>query len=183
MGLFDKLFGGKNEKKKETAIDTLPRENVTVEGKVSLIVKETNAADMRMFKDVDKLKEHMDYTEEFPDQDTTGVIGVEYKFDLEYVVTNQRLFDEILEVQPVEEALNDAFWMHMSETKKISITDLDQPSEDYMENLRTDFNFSYKDWGIACTGLKVFYFTADEESKAYCDMLKKTLICPDHGIK
>ena len=37
----------------------------------------------------------------------------------------------------------------------------------------TDFNFSYKDWGIACTGLKVFYFTADEESKVYCDILKK----------
>lgn len=165
MGLFGKLFGGA-----KVDIDSLPRKKVFLKDKAVMILSESVVTDKMT---AEELSEHMRYLRECPEADTTAEIRLSYEIELEYVIVKESDYKEMLEGQDEQEAFTDAFNYTWEDIRRISIKEIENKPESFVEKLKAKFNDSYDSWGIKCTDLVILSLEPAEEYKEFYEGYKE----------
>ena len=77
------------------------------------------------------------------------------KGEVEYVILDEALLAEGIQEDPVDIALNEVFYVVISEHNSITAEILDGDMEEYEEQLFDELNASIKDWGLRAKRFKL----------------------------
>ena len=182
MGFFNKLFGGKDEKKSEPVkkqakkpVDTanLPVQKTELEYEVSLELAEIYQIENRDLYNArremrDEAMQDLNFSGD-PDE-IMGNASMEffYRAELEYVVVDEELMLQEIGDENVAGDLNEMFYVCMAEHNEITIKDIESDRAAYGKKALEILNCSIRDWGLE--GKKLSFKTiepTEEYREAY----------------
>ena len=153
MGFFSKLFGGNKEAKPDPAAD-LPVKKQILKGSAFFDLEAPEEE-----RELDRLRKP-DLARRFDDEEleeeyAPAELDAEYEAEVEYVILDEALLAEGIQEDPVDIALNEVFYVVISEHNSITAEILDGDMEEYEELLFDELNASIKDWGLRAKSFKL----------------------------
>ena len=155
MGFFSKLFGGNKEEKPDPTAN-LPVKKQILKGSAFFDLEDPEGE-----RELDRLREkrNADLTRSFEDEEleeyAPAELDAEYEAEVEYVILDEALLAEGIQEDPVDVALNEVFYVVISEHNSITEEILDGDMEEYEELLFDELNASIKDWGLRAKNFKL----------------------------
>ena len=155
MGFFSKLFGGNKEAKLDPAAD-LPVKKQILKGSAFFALEDPEEE-----RELDRLRKQRkpDLARSFDDEEleeyAPAELDAEYEAEVEYVILDEALLAEGIQEDPVDIALNEVFYVVISEHNSITAEILDGDMEEYEELLFDELNASIKDWGLRAKSFKL----------------------------
>lgn len=171
MGFFKKLFGNKEEKPDVTA--DLPVQETELSGmallKLSEILQPGFGASLNMR--IEHSREAL--AEGLGAGDIVDAIRVQYRFGLGYVVFDEGLLRDSIGDGDLTEALNELFYVCLSEYGSITVKTIEGDSEAFAAGVRKQFDGACKDWGIRCRHLNVKSIAPAEADREFYNAYKE----------
>ena len=155
MGFFSKLFGGSKEAKPDPTIG-LPVKKQILKGSAYFDLEDPEEE-----KELDRQRKQRDFSmkrsfngEEVERYKPTE-IDADYEAEIEYVVLDEKLLAEGIQEDPVNVALNEVFYVVVSEHNSITDEILDGDMEEYEELLFEELNAAIRDWGLQAKSFRL----------------------------
>ena len=155
MGFFRKLFGG-NKEAKPNPTASLPVKKQILKGSAFFDLEDPEEE-----RELDRLRKQRkpDLARSFDDEEleeyAPAELDAEYEAEVEYVILDEALLAEGIQEDPVDIALNEVFYVVISEHNSITAEILDGDMEEYEELLFDELNASIKDWGVRAKSFKL----------------------------
>ena len=155
MGFFKKLFGKDEGKQAGVAPTDLPVKKQLLKGSTVFDLEdpiEEKAWDRR--RKWQKLSMERTFDEELDGYEPCR-LKAEYRAEVDYVVLDENLLTEGIGNDPVDVALNEVFYVVITEHNSITDDVLDGNMEAYEELLLEELNFAISDWGLRAKHFKL----------------------------
>ena len=155
MGFFSKLFGGNKAEKPDPTIG-LPVKKAALTGSAFFDLEDPEEE-----RELERLRKQRDlsFKRSFDDEELEeykpAEINADYEAEVEYVILDEALLAEGIQEDPVDIALNEVFYVVISEHNSITAEILDGDMEEYEELLFDELNSSIKDWGLRAKSFKL----------------------------
>lgn len=167
MGFFSRLFGGKEEKEKKNT-DQLPVQSAELTGQTQLrlteILEPGHSGQLNQrISDRKEARNDPTYSGDLQDEEIVDRIQVRYQLGLDYVIVDEALLQESIGEDEVGEALNELFYVSLTEFNSITVKIIEGDTQRFEEELLEQLNAALQDWGVEGKRLEVKSIAPTEE--------------------
>lgn len=173
MGFFSKLFGNKQDNKPDITAE-LPVQKAELKGITQLKLTEILQPEYKgtLNAHIQSKREAM-MDMDMEDVELVDRIKVQYKFDLDYVIFDEKLLDDTVGTVNLSEDLNELFYVSFTEFNSVTVNVIEGDTEAYASAVCEQFNEACKDWGIKAKNLAVKSIVPTEEYREFYEAYKK----------
>ena len=163
MGIFSKLFGGNKAEKPDPTIG-LPVKKAALTGSAFFDLEDSEEE-----RELERLRKQRDlsFKRSFDDEELEeykpAEINADYEAEVEYVILDEALLAEGIQEDPVDVALNEVFYVVISEHNSITEEILDGDMAEYEELLFDELNYAISDWGLQAKSFKLLSIVPREK--------------------
>lgn len=171
MGFFSKLFGNRQEDKPDITAN-LPIQQIELKGIVQLRLTEIlQPAYKGTLNTLIRHHHESDYGD-MQDNDIVDRLRIQYQFDLEFVIFDEKLLCDTVGDTDLNENLNELFSVSLTEFNSITVKVIEGDTEDYANTVLEYFNEACKDWGIEGKSLVVKSITPTDDNREFYEAYK-----------
>ncbi len=171
MGFFSKLFGNKQEDKPDITAN-LPIQRVELMNIVQLRLTEILQPAYKGTLNARIRHHHESDYGDMQDENIVDMLKVQYRFDLEYVVFEEKLLHDMVGDTDLNENLNELFRVSLTEFNSVTVKVIEGDTEDYANTVLEYFNEVCKDWGIKGKSLVVKSITPTDDNREFYEAYK-----------
>lgn len=171
MGFFSKLFGNKQEGKQDITAN-LPVQRVELKDIVQIRLTEILQKEYRGTLNTRIQHQRERNYGSMQDEEIVDRIGIQYRFDLEYVIFDEKLLSDTVGDAELNENLNELFRVALTEFNSITVKVIEGDTEEYANAVLGYFNEVCKDWGIKGKSLAVKSVTPTDDDREFYEAYK-----------